>query len=166
MIAELLGVDNDPRFSGWDTTSSPATRIRVTPTSTCKRTAGTATVELTAFLAEKLIEHRRLEPGDDVLTHLVRAEEAGDRLSTNELIVLCMTLLVAGFVTTVNLIGNAVLTFIDHPEDPARVRRDPVLLPSTRSTRSCATTGEWWRRPGSRAKPSSSVATGSNVGNR
>ncbi len=41
-----------------------------------------------------------------------------------------MTLLVAGFVTTVNLIGNAVLTFIDHPEETARVRRDPVLLPS------------------------------------
>ena len=77
-----------------------------------------AMVELAGFLDE-LIERRRLEPGDDVLTHLVRAEEAGDHLSTNELVVLCMTLLVAGFVTTVNLIGNAVLTFIDHPEETA-----------------------------------------------
>ena len=88
--------------------------------SACKTRAETATLELTAFLDE-LIERRRLAPGDDVLTHLVRAEEAGDRLSTNELGVLCMTLLVAGFVTTVNLIGNVV------PDAHRSCRRDRAV---------------------------------------
>ena len=127
VIAELLGVDNDPRFSGWGRDLIAGTMDPGLADELVQARSGAANVELAAFL-EDLIERRRHEPGDDVLAHLVRAEEAGDRLSTNELVVLCMTLLVAGFVTTVNLIGNAVLTLIGHPEETARLRHDPSLL--------------------------------------
>ncbi|MEX1009478.1 MAG: cytochrome P450 [Acidimicrobiia bacterium] len=127
VIAELLGVDDDPRFPGWGRDLIAGNQDPGHADAVVQARAGTATIELTAFL-EELIERRRRAPGDDVLTQLVRAEEETDRLSTNELMRLCMTLLVAGFVTTVNLIGNAVLTLIDHPAETARLRRDPSLF--------------------------------------
>ncbi|WP_234358972.1 cytochrome P450 [Plantactinospora sp. BC1] len=71
-----------------------------------------------------LVARRRREPGDDLVSRLVAAEE---EISSAELLAMCTLLLIAGFETTVNLIGNAVHALLDHPEQWALLRADPSL---------------------------------------
>jgi cytochrome P450 len=76
----------------------------------------------------ELIARKRAEPQDDLLTALLQAEEAGDRLSEDELVGMVFLLLVAGYETTVHLITNAVAALLQHPEQLARLRAEPGLL--------------------------------------
>lgn len=64
----------------------------------------------------QLIAERRKDPRDDLITALVQAEEAGDRLSEQELVGMIVLLLIAGYETTVNLIGNGALALINNPD--------------------------------------------------
>ena len=75
-----------------------------------------------------LCQERRGRPGDDLVSALVDAEEAGDRLSEPELISMCTTLMIAGHETTRNLIANGMLTLLRRPDDLARLRSDEELL--------------------------------------
>jgi hypothetical protein len=77
-------------------------------------------------LFERLERERRDRPGDDVLSVLAQARGEG-RLDLRELVATCGLLLVAGFETTVNLIGNAVVALSQHPEQWAALRADPAL---------------------------------------
>jgi len=61
---------------------------------------------------------------------MVAAEEAGDRLSTQELFATCVLLLIAGNETTTNLIGNGTLALLRHPDQLDRLRREPKRIPS------------------------------------
>ena len=79
-------------------------------------------------LIRRLIRSKRAAPGDDLLSALVRAEEAGDRLSEDELVAMAFLLLVAGHETTVNLIGNGMLALLQHPDQLERLRAEPALL--------------------------------------
>jgi cytochrome P450 len=78
--------------------------------------------------AVELIETRRREPGDDIMSSLVAARER-DELSDDELLAMPLLLLFGG-ITTVPLIGNGVMTLLQHPEQLAELRRDPSLLPA------------------------------------
>ncbi len=71
-----------------------------------------------------LFEARRREPVDDLVSELVAAEAAGS-IATEELLPLCGLLLIAGFETTVNLVGNAVNALLDHPDQWAALVADP-----------------------------------------
>jgi cytochrome P450 len=64
----------------------------------------------------ELIERRRSHPGDDLLSGLIAVEESGDQLTEEEIVSTCNLLLIAGHETTVNLIGNAILAMLRHPE--------------------------------------------------
>jgi cytochrome P450 len=75
-----------------------------------------------------LAEARRREPRDDLLTGLVQAEHEGSKLDHDEMLAMLVLLLVAGNETTTTLIGNAVLTLLDHPGELKRLRDDPTLL--------------------------------------
>jgi cytochrome P450 len=83
-------------------------------------------VDRFATLADEL----RQSPRDDLLTALVQAEEAGDRLSREELLANTMVLLLGGHETTTNLIGNGLLALLRHPDQLQRLRDDPSLLPT------------------------------------
>ena len=74
-----------------------------------------------------LFELRRREPADDIISALVAAE--GDQIRPGEMLPMCVLLLVAGFETTVNLIGNAVLALLDHPDQWAALCADPGAWP-------------------------------------
>jgi cytochrome P450 len=77
-----------------------------------------------------LIARRRADPGDDLLTGLVRAQdEDGDRLSDSELVTMVLSLVVAGHETTAHLISNAVVALLTRPDELARLRADPALWP-------------------------------------
>jgi cytochrome P450 len=75
-----------------------------------------------------LIARRRAAPRADLLSALIAAEEAGDKLSENELLAMCILLLVAGHETTVNLIGNGTLALLRHPEQLRLLREQPTLI--------------------------------------
>lgn len=75
-----------------------------------------------------LIARRRTEPGDDLLTQLIRAEEDGDKLTHEELLATCTLLLVAGHETTANLIANGVIALLRNPGELAALRADPSLV--------------------------------------
>ena len=76
----------------------------------------------------KMIKLRQAEPRDDLISALVHAREAGDRLSEDELLAMIFLLLVAGHETTLNLIGNGVLALLEHPAELDRLRENPDLI--------------------------------------
>lgn len=78
----------------------------------------------------RLVNERRRDPRDDLITALVQAEEAGDKLSEKELIGTIALLLVAGYETTVNLIGSGALTLLEHPRQRELLLQDPTLASS------------------------------------
>lgn len=78
----------------------------------------------------KLIALRRAEPRDDLVTALVAAEEAGEKLNEEELIGLVYLLLLAGYDTVMNLISSGALTLIQHPRQRELLQRDASLAES------------------------------------
>lgn len=75
-----------------------------------------------------LVEQRRREPKDDLITALALAEEDGARLSRDELLATCNTILTAGHETTTNLIGNMVRELLLRPHAWREVQDDPSLI--------------------------------------
>lgn len=76
-----------------------------------------------------LIERKRSDPQDDILTGLIQAtDDAGDKLSEDELIAMVFLLIVAGHETTVHLITNAVVTLLTHPQQFAQLKANPELM--------------------------------------
>jgi cytochrome P450 PksS len=84
-------------------------------------------IKLNRFL-RALIAERRKNKGDDLLSAMIEAEEAGDKLSFDELVASTLILLLAGHETTVNLIGSGVLALLEHPEQLERLRGHPELM--------------------------------------
>jgi hypothetical protein len=78
----------------------------------------------------QLFELRRREPGPDLTTQLIQAEEGGSQLTEDELIANILLLFVAGHETTVNLIGNGLLALYRNPDQLAKLRADPALMPN------------------------------------
>ena len=76
-------------------------------------------------LFTRLIEAKRRDPGDDVISRLVLSD--GGQVHSDEYVPLCVLLLIAGFETTVNLIGNTMLALLEHPDAWRRVTEDPEL---------------------------------------
>src|SRR5690606_19280424 len=94
------------------------------------RTVSEQTLEEMREYFERLAEERRREPRQDLLTGLVQAELEGSKLNAQELLQMLILLLVAGNETTTNLIGNAIIEFMNHPDQLQRVLDDPGLLPT------------------------------------
>src|SRR5215203_870517 len=110
VIAELLGVPAEDRnnFREWSDAA----------------VSGNASQE---YLEEILIPHMQAFT-DYLVSALVQAEEAGDKLSEDELLGMVFLLLVAGHETTVNLIGNGVLALLQHPDQLRKLKDDPSLI--------------------------------------
>lgn len=83
--------------------------------------------QLTGYFTAALDEHRRT-PKDDLITGLLRAEADGDRLTSEELLEMCLGLTVAGLETTANIVGNGMNALFAHPADMARLRDDPGIV--------------------------------------
>jgi len=126
VMAELLGVPTRDlaQFQAWS--HLRARVIEPTITARERRLATQAACELDAYFLG-LIEQRRTEPQDDLISALVAAEAAGDQLSHDELLVMLRLLLVAGNETTTNLIGNGLLALLRYPEQFAH----PALGPQS-----------------------------------
>ncbi len=129
IISELLGVppEDHARFAGWSASLAHSVQPSFGPPDQAElaRTERAA-LEFGDYFTE-LIARRRSSPADDLLTKLIRAEDAGDRLSVDELIATCVLLLVAGHETTVGLIANAMLALLRHPGQLGALTADPGL---------------------------------------
>ena len=127
VIAEMLGVpaEDMDRFEGW----SNDIALLVEPILAPAQVEGVrrATEELFAYF-ETIVEARRREPRDDLVSALLAAEEEGDMLTREELLSTMLLILVAGNETTRNLIGNGMLALLRHPDQLRRMRDAPALL--------------------------------------
>jgi len=125
VIAEMLGVPQEDRavFSQWSATFARS----ISPLQFAR-----TMIDIRGILKyiRKLIEKRRADPGDDMLTALIQAEDEGEQLNEEELVSMTILLLVAGFETTTNLIANGVYTLLAHPEQLALLRDQPELMDS------------------------------------
>lgn len=125
VIGDMLGVPpaDRRRFHRWSrrivAAASPRDALPTLPA-------------IVAFLrfVRRLIAARRAEPGDDLVSALLRARDGADALSEDELVAMIFLLLVAGHETTVNLIGTGTLALLRHPAQLVRLRASPELLPS------------------------------------
>jgi cytochrome P450 len=128
VIAELLGVDPD-RHEDFKTWSDAVIKTAFTPFGSPEDVAAAeaAREKLWLFFREE-IGKRRSEPSDDLVTAMLRAEEAGDSLTDDEIILQCNLLLLAGNLTTSDLIGNAVMALVRNPDQQALLREDRSLL--------------------------------------
>lgn len=85
--------------------------------------------ELATYLLP-LIEQRREQPGDDLISSLLQAEVDGAKLSTYDIQATCVLVLLAGYETTTTLISNALFCFTEQPEVLDELRAHPELIPS------------------------------------
>ena len=131
IICELLGVPagDHQRFAGWSARLAHSLQPNFGGEDDDLADTTAAREEFSAYFRE-LIAVRRADPGDDLLTMLIRAEDEGSRLTEAELISTAILLLVAGHETTVGLISNAVLALVRHPDQLAALRADPGLAPA------------------------------------
>jgi cytochrome P450 len=130
VICELLGVpvEDQERFRHWGLDIARGLdAIMLPPDSEVARRSMAARHALSDYFRE-LIAKRRAAPREDMLSALIAAEEAGDRLNGEELRATCILLLVAGHETTVNLIGNGTLALLRHPDQFAKLRDNPRLI--------------------------------------
>ena len=132
LIGDMLGVPRADRrlLRGWSTAILSA----LEPVTTAERLAAgnRAVEEFKAFLRDLIADRRRHPTGDDaeVLSALLAAGDAGDKLTELELLHQCIFLLNAGHETTTNLIGNGVAALLDHRGEWRRLRAEPRLIES------------------------------------
>jgi cytochrome P450 len=122
VIAEMLGIHPEKRdkFREW-------TRVLLFGAS--EEMGMAAIMEFVQYINE-LIEVRRERDTGDILSALVRVEEAGDKLDHMELLSMVFLLLVAGHETTVNLIANGTLALLQHPDQLEKLKNNPALIRS------------------------------------
>jgi len=127
IIADLLGVPAQDRrqFAAWSKRVAAATSGAL-----LDLLRGQPSLFRSVRYLRKLVALRRAEPGEDLVTALIRAEEKGDTLSEDELIGMIALLLLAGYETTINLIATGTLALVQHPEERARLLREPALAES------------------------------------
>jgi pimeloyl-[acyl-carrier protein] synthase len=129
VIAELIGVPPTDRsqFKVWS--DQRARTLEPTITTRERDIAAEAGRALTAYFLG-IIHERRAHPRDDLISALVAAEEQGNKLTEDEMVVMLRLLLVAGNETTTNLIGNGMLALLQHPDQLQLLRQKPDLMPS------------------------------------
>ena len=130
VICEMLGVpvQDHERFKAWGLDIARGLDAIMLPPDS---PVGQRSVSGRRALAEYfrgLIAERRAAPREDMLSALIAAEEAGDKLNEEELLATCILLLVAGHETTVNLIGNGTLALLRHPDQLRKLRESPGLI--------------------------------------
>ena len=129
VIAEMLGVPESdrPLLRPWS--ADICGMYELNPSEETARIAVKACEEFSGYLRE-LARSRRNSPGDDLISALVQVQDAGDRLTDDELIGTCVLLLNAGHEATVNVTGNGWWSLFRNPDQLAALRSDPGMLPT------------------------------------
>jgi cytochrome P450 len=128
IICDMLGIPEEHReafYKGSRDGGRILDPVPMTPAEIAEANMGNAMAKM---YFEQLFELRRRNPGDDLTTQLVQAEEAGSKLSNDELTANIILLFGAGHETTVNLIGNGLLALHRNPDQLALLKANPSLI--------------------------------------
>lgn len=130
VISDLFGVpaEDANRIKAWSEDISDLGSLNA-PLGELAARALKATRELKDYFL-KILDERKKEPRDDLLTLLIQAEDEGDRLDRSELIGMAILILVAGHETTTSLLSNGLLLLLRHPDQMQELRQDSSLVPS------------------------------------
>ncbi|MBS0124365.1 cytochrome P450 [Thetidibacter halocola] len=126
VICRLLGVPEDmaPRLLRWS--NAMVAMYQARRDRAIEDAAAQAATDFAAFLRAYVVE-RRARPADDLITHLIAAEQDGEKLTTDELIATCILLLNAGHEATVHSLGNGVKALLDHGVTPTPDNAEQVV---------------------------------------
>ncbi|WP_307198173.1 cytochrome P450 [Neobacillus niacini] len=127
IIAKILGVPVEERHQFKEWTVDLIQTIDFTRT---RRSLadGNDTIRILIDYFRELIEKRKLNPQNDLISLLMKEEQQGDKLSNEELLATCILLVIAGHETTVNLITNSILSLLTHPEQLVELKESPLLI--------------------------------------
>jgi len=128
IICDMLGITEEHREMFYKGSRDGGRILDPVPLSPEEIQQANATSALSRMYFENLFELRRKNPADDLITQLVQAEEAGDKLTNEELTANIILLFGAGHETTVNLIGNGLLALHRNPDQLALLKARPELI--------------------------------------
>jgi len=128
IICDMLGIPEEHRELFYTGSRNSGRILEPVPLSPEEIKQGNATNAMTQMYFKQLFELRRKNPGDDLTTQLVQAEEDGSKLSNEELTANIVLLFGAGHETTVNLIGNGLLALHRNPDQLALLKANPALI--------------------------------------
>jgi hypothetical protein len=128
IICDMLGIPEEHRELFYTGSRNSGRILEPVPLTPEEIKQGNATNAMTEMYFQQLFELRRKNPGDDLTTQLVQAEEDGSKLSNEELVANIVLLFGAGHETTVNLIGNGLLALHRNPDQLALLKANPDLI--------------------------------------
>lgn len=127
VIADMLGVAVEDRddFKRWS--DDLVFGLHPLPDAETKQRIEDSSDAMRTYF-EKTIAERRKEPKEDLLSDMIRAQDAGDALTDDEIVSNAMLLLIAGNVTTTDLVGNGIYALLSHPDQLAKLKANPDLI--------------------------------------
>jgi len=128
IICDMLGIPEDHREVFYASSRDGGRLLDPVPLTPDEISQGNAGNAMAQMYFQQLFELRRKNPGDDLTTQLVQAEEDGSKLSNEELTANIILLFGAGHETTVNLIGNGLLALYRNPDQLALLKANPSLI--------------------------------------
>jgi cytochrome P450 len=128
IICDMLGIPEEHRQAFYSGSRDGGRILDPVPLSPAEIAQGNAVNAMTQMYFQQLFELRRRQPGDDLTTQLVQAEEDGSKLTNEELTANIILLFGAGHETTVNLIGNGLLALHRNPDQLALLKAKPELI--------------------------------------
>jgi len=128
IICDMLGIPEDNRELFYKGSRDGGRILDPVPLTPKEIEAGNAANMMAAMYFHQLFELRRKQPGDDLITQLLQAEEDGQKLTNEELTANIILLFGAGHETTVNLIGNGLLALHRNPDQLALLKATPGLI--------------------------------------
>jgi hypothetical protein len=129
VICAMLDIELEHSLAFQKETQALVKTFELAPLTEAELAAANAAATRFETFFREVCRQRRSRPGADLVSLLLKAEEGGDRLSEDEIIANIVMLFTAGHETTANMIGNALATLFRHPEELARLRAEPGLLP-------------------------------------
>ena len=128
MICQIMGVPMKDRqmFNEWTAARTNAFFAKFLPPDVQERTRAAGAAMEDYFRA--LIAERKKNLGDDLLSSMIQASEGGERFSDDELIIQAIGVIVAGYETTIGLLGNGTRAFVEHPDQLSTLRKNPELV--------------------------------------
>ncbi len=128
IICDMLGIPEEHREVFYNGSRDGGRILDPVPLSAAEIANGNAAYMMSQMYFQQLFELRRKQPGDDLTTQLVQAEEDGSKLTNEELTSNIILLFGAGHETTVNLIGNGLLALHRNPDQLALLKARPELI--------------------------------------
>ncbi len=130
VIVAMLGFPEEDEYLLRPWSQAIVKMYEVNPSIEVQESAKKAAAEFAAYV-QKLADERKEQPGNDLITDLVRVEEQGEKLNAHELIATCVLLLNAGHEASVNGFGNGAVALLERPEQFDLLRKNPDGLAAT-----------------------------------